>query len=169
MRDPEKAKAYAKEVREWRKAHHMCTRCGHEKADPGKSTCLQCRMARREYARGYDAQPKVREEVAARRAYKKANGICYACSKPVYKDHAYCYEHYLAQKRQLKAWHDKYNPRKNYPATQCRICGAPVTKKPDGTVSRFCEEHYEQYVKLMNKANEVRLENEESKNRWKNL
>lgn len=162
-KDPEYRKKYAKEVREWRKAHGFCTRCGHEKAEPGRSTCLVCKMDRRAYQIEYKSQPKVREVEAARRAYKRENHICYACSKPTYKNHAYCYEHYLAQKRQTKAWNDTYRNH-HYPSNQCRICGAPVVKKHnDMGYSKFCATHYEQYLQNMKRANEVRLNEKEDK------
>lgn len=166
-KDLEKRREYEREVRAWRKEHHMCVRCGHEKADPGYTTCLVCRMDRRVSATGTRYGDKIAAQAKEIRARKKAEHICYTCSKPAYKDHAYCYEHWLSQRRAQRKWAAENRPNKNYPSNQCRICGEPVVKKQnDMGYSKFCATHYAQYVQKMSIANKERLKkkNEEKNN-----
>ena len=156
MKDPEEARRYAKEVREWRKAHGFCTRCGKEKAEKGKSLCLICKMDEREkrrekYANMPEEKKKEhleekREKAELIRKEKKANGICLQCSRPVYKNHSYCYEHYISQKKADKRHRKKIYP--YHPTGVCRICG-----KEPAPGHKLCPEHYEQYAARMRECN----------------
>lgn len=150
-------KEYAKEVREWRKEHGMCVRCGKEKAYKNRVSCLQCLMDQREYARERYEGPSEDKRLKAKelRDYKKAHGICRQCSKKVYRNHAYCYEHYLSQKRA----HEKHaRERYNYygEVGLCRICGKPRYEN-----HRLCKEHYEAQAERMRNFNRERAENRE--------
>lgn len=150
-------KEYAKEVREWRKEHGMCVRCGKEKAYKNRVHCLQCLMDQREYAReryvGSDEEKRLKAKEL--RDYKKAHGICRQCSKKVYRNHAYCYEHYLSQKRA----HEKHASEKYHHYGElglCKICGKPRYEN-----HKLCKEHYEIQAERMRKINRERSESRE--------
>lgn len=150
-------KEYAKEVREWRKAHHMCVRCGNEKAYRNTTHCLQCLMARREYAREHYTGSSPEKALKAKeiRDFKKAHDICRQCSKKVYRNHAYCYEHYLSQKRA----HEKYASERYHHYGElglCKICGKPRYEN-----HKLCKEHYEIQAERMRKINRERSESKE--------
>ena len=84
------------------------------------------------------------------RKYKKEHGICRQCSKKVYRNHAYCYEHYLSQKRA----HERHaKERYNYYGEigLCRICGKPRYEN-----HKLCKEHYEIQAERMRKINRER-------------
>lgn len=160
------SKEYAREVYWWRKQHHICVRCGKQDAYKDYTCCLQCRMDLRESAREHiekeiSAAQRAARNVRKRKiaAEKRANGICLQCSKPVFKDHAYCYEHYLSQRRA----HQKYdaNLRKNYREQGlCPRCGKPLLEG-----HKLCEEHYIMYRDRMLKINEERrIKNEYERN-----
>lgn len=145
-------KEYAKEVREWRKEHGMCVRCGKEKAYKNRVHCLMCLMDQREYSREHykGSSEEKRLKAIEIRAYKKEHGICRQCSKKVYRNHAYCYEHYLSQKRA----HERHaKERYNYYGEigLCRICGKPRYEN-----HKLCKEHYEIQAERMRKINRER-------------
>ena len=155
MRDYKKA--YAKDVRAWRKSKGLCTRCGKEKADKGHSTCLVCRMDQREYYREWHRNhPPSEEKRLIRNAKqkkrndeKRAAGICLSCNKPVYAGHSRCYEHYITISRQQRE-----NQRKKFayhPSGTCRICG----QEPEPG-HKLCPVHYRQYADRMIKYNKER-------------
>lgn len=150
---------YAKEVYYWRKENHICVRCGKESADEGYVTCLACRMEQREKSRErYNLDIKVSR--ATLRAERRKAHLCQQCGKPVYKNHAYCYEHYLRQKRASREYSDRVR-NKNFKAQGlCRICGKPLCKRDDGKQSAYCEEHYKQYKERAILSSEKRKENE---------
>lgn len=151
----EKRAQDAKDTREWRKAHGFCIRCGHEKAEPGKIHCLVCKMDVRERAREYyrNLPDDIKKERAERKkqikAQKKAAGICIICSKPAYKNHVHCYEHYIRHNNKAKRYERKRYP--YHPSGVCRICG----KYPESG-HKLCSEHYRQYADRMIKLNKER-------------
>lgn len=173
MKDKEQARLYAKEVRAWRKAHKVCVRCGKEKAYKNFVLCLQCR-GEENYKRQVKYQEKkatmteqdiiaIRQKKREINARKKEEGICLQCSKPRYKNHAYCYEHYLGQKRV----HKKVNEQKKKDHNACGLCR--ICNKPKLPKSAFCEEHYNEYSTRMREYNYMKAkEREEMKNNESN-
>ena len=149
----------AKEIREWRKSHGICVRCWKDDAVSGKTLCLVCLMDRREYAREHYSRSEeerriLNEKKRLRTAEKKSRGECLQCSRPVYKNHAYCHEHYISQKRA----HDR-NRRKKYPyhpTGTCWICGA----EPEPGF-KMCPVHRKEYADRINLLNDQRrIQNE---------
>lgn len=163
------SKEYAKEVREWRKANHMCVRCGKEEAYKNYTCCLQCRMDLREAARlrrekaaqSITDEQRIERNALKREQYasKKQQGICKDCNKPVFRDHAYCYEHYLMHRRAHEKHYAKI--RKNYREQGlCPMCGKPPFEN-----HKVCEEHYIMLRNRILKINEQRrIENERKRN-----
>jgi hypothetical protein len=155
MATKEYAKAYAKEVYKWRKEHGFCVRCGKEKAEEGKTMCLLCKMEQREKARErYRAKAATTRSLDAerqrlRRAEKNANGICLQCSKPIYNEHAYCYEHYITQKKADKKFKEKKY--KYHPSGTCYICGRESEKG-----FKLCPEHHKEWAERTAATNKTR-------------
>ena len=158
--DRERRRQYAKEVRDWCREHGICTRCNKERAESGEALCLVCRMKLRE-----DSQERYRkyaasmteEERQARNAKKRqiaakkrAQGICHQCNRPVYQNHAYCYEHYISQ-RNAHRKHDKKLLKGYAEQGLCRICGGECVPG-----KKFCPEHYQQKVEAIKRAGEHR-------------
>ena len=153
MSSMEWKKAYNKEVRAWCIERGLCTICHREKADPGYKTCLVCRMDKREKASVRtltEEQKRAKAEKRRRTAAEhKAKGLCLQCSRPVFQDHAYCYEHYISQRKAHAGERRKKYP--YHPSGTCRICGGePVPGK------KTCEIHYPILRDRMLKINEGR-------------
>lgn len=166
--DIEKRREYARETREWRKAHKICIRCGQNSVYKNLQVCLVCRMDQREYEkRSRDARKarETEEDRAARnlkrrleRQAKAERNECLACSNQRYQGYCYCYKHYISQKRAQ----NKYNreKRRKYYTEKglCRICGEECTTRVDGMPSKFCEQHYQQYRERALIMNQNKLE-----------
>ena len=96
----EKKLTYEQEVYAWRKAHNMCGRCGHEKAEEGSVFCSKCKVEGQERARNYyrnmpaDKKRELLDRKKAVRDERKAKGLCMRCGKPVYKNFVLCKEHH---------------------------------------------------------------------------
>ena len=77
-----------KERYQWYKSHGICVRCGKEKADKGRTRCLQCRFIDIDNARKWQAANKERiteynkKAQRERRESLKAQGLCQICAKP---------------------------------------------------------------------------------------
>lgn len=155
MASKEYARVYAKEVYHWRKEHGICTRCGKEEAEKGKTVCLECKMVQREKMLAvYHNKPEEFKAMQAEkkrliRAEKKANGICWQCSKPVYKDHVYCYEHYISQRKADRKY--KQKKYKYHPSGTCYICG-----KESENGFKLCPEHHKEWAERTAATNKAR-------------
>lgn len=155
----------SRESYHWYKAHGICVDCKQEEAAPGKVRCLNCLSIRAEQIRKRESE-LTEEELAEKnrikreksqklRDYRKANGLCDICGKPVYKNYSKCYEHYIYYKRYETKRRQKKN--KGYAELGlCRICGKPTVEG-----KKFCAEHLEQYREKMKLAQAIRKEKAE--------
>lgn len=152
MATKEYAKAYAKEVYYWRKEHGICVNCGKEKAEPNRTRCLECKMVQREkMLAAYHNKPEEvkvleAEKKRLKRAEKKAQGICRQCSRPIYKNHAYCYEHYISQRNADRKY--KQKKLKYHPSGTCYICGKESEKG-----FKLCPEHHKEWAERVTETN----------------
>ena len=75
---------YEKEVRQWRKEHHICTRCGKRDAAIGFALCPVCQQYCYEYSQKFRAKhPDRVNKYAKNSRLKKINaGLCVKCGKP---------------------------------------------------------------------------------------
>lgn len=64
-------KKYAKERKEWLKAHSFCVHCGKEKAEEGKTLCAACLATNRERSKRW-RNNLTQEQKEAYRQKKKA-------------------------------------------------------------------------------------------------
>ena len=156
---------YQKEVRQWRAQHHICTRCGQNEARDGYKLCLVCTMDSREQQKQRHEQKVLTEEERLsrnlsqrlRRAEKRERNECACCSAKCYKNHVFCYKHYIRQRQaQVRVDKQRYNYYKDQGL--CRICGKEVTTKSDGTKSAYCEQHYKEAQQRMAHAQEHKME-----------
>lgn len=116
-------------------------RCGKEKADKGRTRCLQCRFIHIEDARRWQEEHKEqnaernRQYQRERRAKLKEQGLCQMCGKPA-EGKTFC--KICANKRTQKL-NDKRHANGVMPremmgdGTHCYFCGKPVEHKGDKT------------------------------------
>ena len=153
---------YSYEAYHYYKDHGICVYCKREKAAPGRAMCLNCasivaEKRRAKYSKLSEEERaernrKKREQSKALREYRKENGLCLVCGKPVYKNYSKCYEHYIYFKR-VNRERNKAQAKGYAELGLCRICGKPVVKG-----KKFCEEHLEKYRKNMSHAQAIRME-----------
>ena len=158
---------YSYEAYHYYKDHGICVYCKREKAAPGKVMCLNCASILAEKKRAKynqvseeereERNRKKREQSKALRDYRKENGLCITCGKPVYKNYSRCYEHYIYFKR-VDRKRREARAKRYAEIGLCRICGKPVVKG-----KKFCEEHLEKYRKIMSHAQAIRMEKKKCK------
>ena len=153
---------YSYEAYHWYKDHGICVDCKQEDAAPGRTRCLNCLSKNAEQRRKRESKlsPEEieeknrikREKSQKLRDYRKANGLCDVCGKPVYKNYSKCYEHYIYYKRYGEKRREKTN--KGYAKLGlCRICGEPTVEG-----KKFCAVHLKQYRGKMKLAQAIRME-----------
>lgn len=133
-----------KERYAWLKANGICVSCGQEKADKGRTRCLQCRFRDIEYARSWQEKNAEKFKEYSKRYQKeryknlKANGLCVNCGKPTDNGKTSCNIcAYIANKKRTEVRHaNGVMPRDmmgngNY----CYFCGKPVEHEGDKTCS----------------------------------
>ena len=143
---------YSKEAYHWKKEHGICVDCGSAEATHG-TRCAVCALKQSERAmkkhhsmtaeERQERNRKRREKARTLIKYRRENGLCAWCGKPVYDGHAYCMEHYLYHKKYKKNKQDE--SKKGYRELGlCRICG-----KEPVPGNKMCAEHLEQYRGIM--------------------
>lgn len=152
---------YRKESRKFAKEHGFCIVCFSRKASPGHSTCLECRMARRErdYKRRessraalknseqkeLDKRAARKKHVAERRQNLIEQGICTQCGKRKTDGYQICD---VCRKRINNRRRKKYSDGKETPIILygqegfCSRCGEPTYGN-----SKLCKFHYDIAVK----------------------
>ena len=123
MSSKEYNRQYARETRQFRREHGICTNCGREKAFHGKRLCPACleKEAERTRGRKKSDEHKVREK---ERYYEhKQNGICVRCNRQATKGSIYCLEHRIKARNASLRW-AKGNRNKGYADSGlCVRCG----------------------------------------------
>ena len=153
---------YSYDTYHYYKEHGICIQCHQEDAAPGRTRCLNCLSIMAENQRRHrnklteeereEIKRKKREQSKALRDYRRENGLCLVCGKPVYKNYSKCYEHYLYFKRIDRERREA--KKKGYAELGlCRICGEPTVEG-----KKFCAYHLEQYREKMRKANAIKKE-----------
>lgn len=166
--DIEKRREYARETREWRKAHKICVYCGKNPVYKDLQVCLVCRMDQREYGKRHREKVRAQETEQDResrnlkrhleRQAKAERNECLACSNQRYQGHSYCYKHYLSQKKAQRKYDREKRRKYNTEKGLCRICGEECTTRVDGMPSKFCEKHYQQYREIALNMNKNKME-----------
>lgn len=145
---------YYREMYAWRKAHHICVKCGQMNAAKGRVKCISCL----EDARAVIKKPLNTEQQYANRLYMKrrydlltAFGVCVKCGKRnAAPGHVHCNECLLRSRRKDEAARRKAGifARDSY-SDMCVQCGKnlPVDGK------KLCGECYEKALKNLVKAN----------------
>ena len=140
--DAENRAKYQRELRAWRKAHHICIRCGKRDAVPHMSHCEDCLYKR---VMSYDTSKREQEAKRGRKrqqAHREA-GLCIYCSRPALPGRKICSECSIRcaaankeNRRRKKAEQPPRDP------SLCKIlkCGQP---KVEGRC--YCAEHLKQY------------------------
>lgn len=92
--------------REYKRKHRVCIRCGKNKAAPNRRYCDDCLEWRHNR---YEEQKNDPNRIEAFKLYRKRHnqkyrelGLCTSCGKPVFEGHSLCYEHLLANRRNIR-------------------------------------------------------------------
>lgn len=151
--------AYYHELYEWRKAHHICTYCGHENAVKGKTRCVICaeKLSERSSERYAAKKYHTEESFNAARRWKKlhdlriAFGVCTRCGKrnstPGFHTCSLCRARDRSRNAAYRLKMGIY-PRDSY-SDLCIMCN----KRPPIDGKKLCGECYEKTLKNLVKAN----------------
>lgn len=93
----------AKKKRYYRhKEQGICVECGKSPAKAGRVRCCACLIKNAEKSRNRHYEKVKNKEIPDRFAYRKENGLCLVCEKPVYKKFSFCKECYDKKCESLK-------------------------------------------------------------------
>lgn len=124
MSSKEYNRQYARETRQFRIEHGICTYCGKEKAFYGKRLCPTCLEREAERTRGRKKTDEQKSRDRERYYQKKTEGICVRCTRPATRGSIYCVEHRIKVREASLRWAKK-NRNKGYAlAGMCVRCGA---------------------------------------------
>lgn len=161
---------YDRETYAWRKAHHICIKCGHVEAFKNHVYCIDCLEQKRETERA-NRKPRSTEEKYAQALHRRrrydlliAFGICTSCGNhKAMAGHTLCLECNLRQKNRMKKQSIKKGiyPRDSYSGL-CILCNkkAPINGK------KLCSECYEKALLNLAKAN---ASNDNQKHIWRTM
>lgn len=154
---------YFRDMYAWRKAHHICTKCGQEDAAKGRTRCINCL----EKCRGQIRKPLTTEQRYAKHIRQKrrydlltAFGVCTKCNKHnALPGKTWCLECTLKRKKTMENKRRKAGifPRDSY-SDMCFLCG----KNPPLDGKKLCGECYKKSLLNLAKANAV---NAQSRNK----
>lgn len=98
----EYVRQYNRERRELLARLKLCPVCGGKPA-PNRKCCADClykfSLYQAEHPPTEEQKRRNAERTKALRARRRSAGLCIRCGKPAYENGAYCYEHWLANKR----------------------------------------------------------------------
>lgn len=161
-------KTYYRELRQWCKNHHICTRCYKEPAYKNHTMCLVCLGNVREYTAQWAKnkwqdekyRAKISEQNKIRRESRKAQGLCPVCGRKItdknYVTCEYCRakdrRSYFkrARKEGRMTWDERVS------GEYCFVCTKPL-ENPDRTKgAQLCEKCKAKTKIALAKAYEVR-------------
>lgn len=156
--------AYFREMYAWRKAHHICVKCGQRDAKKGHTRCISC--AEKEQKRNAQKRALSKSEYHTEEYYRQlcrtnklydlrvAFGVCTDCGKrnaaPGYTKCTECLIR-CRRKSEEKRRKSGIYPRDGY-SELCKMCNkkAPLNGK------KLCEECYEKSLRNLKEANAAR-------------
>ena len=106
------SKEYGKEVYYWRKAHKICTCCGHKSAEPGSTLCPACKIKKSERSlKCYHKLSKKKKKemfakMTAQRRDRRTKGLCVRCGAPA-GGKSLCEKHLEAARRYQNEYRQK--------------------------------------------------------------
>ena len=160
---------YFRDMYAWRKAHHICIKCGQEDAAKGRTRCINCL----EKNRGRIRKPLSTEQQYAKHIHQKrrydlllAFGVCAQCNKHnALPGHTLCLECNLKRNKAAENKRRKQGvyPRDSY-SDMCLQCG----KNPRLDGKKICSECYDKTMRNLAKANAA---NAQSRNKhiWRSM
>lgn len=148
---------YYREQYSWRKAHHICVKCGQADAVKSSVFCFDCLLKNRKRQnkkyKSLTTEEKYAKSMHAKRRYDLcvAFGVCPKCSNHnAVKGQVLCAECRLKVKKQQEKQRRKAGiyPRDSY-SDVCVRCG----KNPPIDGKKLCGECYEKTLQNLSKAN----------------
>lgn len=155
--DMEKRKAwtsaYWKEVRAWRREHHICTTCGKNDAAIGFVQCSDCQEKRAVYDAKYKADHPdyIKETDKALREKRRAAGLCPECGKKIDGIYVRCNSCHDKAKYRLRRLRARNHVDKIRNPNFCAWCGLPVVPG-----KKLCQLHYDHCLCALKKARAAR-------------
>ena len=150
----------ASEYNNWLKEHKICISCRNADAVRGAkcAVCADKALDRRHKAikaMSPEEKTKLKEYnknyLRDRYKFRRENGLCTDCGKPVYRNHARCYEHFLREKRKDRERQEK--KKKHWRELGlCFHCGKETVPGKS-----LCPTHLKEAQQRMEKANAIRL------------
>jgi len=142
--DKEKRKArlnaYWKEVRAWRREHHICTTCGKRDAAIGFVQCPECQQRRADYNDQWTKNnpDKIAAEGRKRKAERKQKGLCPKCGKPIDGKHALCENCHKKKRARDKRRYARTYVKRVHIDGFCVCCGEKAVPG-----KKLCKQHYD--------------------------
>lgn len=149
-------RAYTREVRAWRREHHICTLCGKRDAAIGFVRCSDCQQVQAERDEKY--RDCKRRSDKRRYERRKSEGVCTVCGNPIDGSHRLCENcHKKKALRQRRNWLSKRIAPVRIDG-QCVFCGERAVEG-----KKLCQRHYDSACANLVKA---RAALDKSKNYW---
>ena len=123
-----------KDLYEWYKAKGICTKCGCNKATPGKTMCWDCADKSNQNSQSYYHTKMTEDQYKRRIAYNKRKrelcitfGLCRECLKKDAVKGKYCLECYIKYtRRNSKKREGEVSRTLSVEYVLCYFCGEPV-------------------------------------------
>lgn len=122
--------AYNKELYDWYKENHICTKCGQADAAPHRSKCEECLAKDAERAAQRRERLGIKGKSSTTRDKYRELGLCIFCGKPrTPKSKCFCIDCFIKNNRKNKKRTTSEILRSERPAYgMCYRCGKPISK-----------------------------------------
>ena len=106
------SRTYERETYHWRKAHHVCTKCGKEDAEPHKTLCAECAAKcaaiDKKYRSSLDEErrQRIKQQKQAQKDRRRNSGLCVECGKTALKGRRFCLDCMIKTRRRNKKQYD---------------------------------------------------------------
>ena len=158
-------RVYARETYHWRKAHHVCTKCGKEDAEPHKTLCAECAAKctaiDKKYRSSLDEErrQRIKQQKQAQKDRRRNSGLCVECGKTALKGRRFCLECLIKTRRRNKKQYDAKRVKTNFAEGLCSRCNEPAL-----TGKKLCAKHYDVARRSMEKVNRLNRERRDTSN-----
>lgn len=153
------SRTYERETYHWRKAHHVCTKCGKEDAEPHKTLCAECAAkcaaTDKKYRDSLDEErrQRIKQQKQAQKARRRNSGLCLECGKIAIKGRRFCLDCLIKTRRRNKKRYDAKRVKTIFADGLCCRCNEPAL--PD---KMLCAKHYDIARHSMEKVNRLNQE-----------
>ena len=142
---------YERETYHWRKAHHVCTKCGKEDAEPHKTLCAECAAkcaaTDKKYRDSLDEERRrrIKQQKQAQKDRRRSSGLCVECGKTAVKGRRFCLDCMIKTRRRNKKQYDAKRVKTIFADGLCCRCNEPAL--PDNALREALRHRAAQYRK----------------------